>query len=104
MFHMYDKKFKSVTSHALGPPPLSQTVTPSRIPSPSSVTYFTDGPQSADQFCNKYKIGVQLLDLLALADCRRLRVIRCQLKTLPVNITQLHDEKINLLLVSHSQN
>ena len=35
-------------------PPLSQTVTPSRTPSPSSVTYFTDGPQSADQFCNKY--------------------------------------------------
>src|SRR6218665_1422566 len=23
-------------------------------PLPSSVTYFTDGPQSADQFCNKY--------------------------------------------------
>ena len=26
--------FLSVTSHALGPPPLSQTVTPSRTPSP----------------------------------------------------------------------
>src|SRR6218665_134127 len=38
------------------------------------------------------QIGVQLLALLAMADCRRLRVIRCQLKTLPVNITQLHDE------------
>src|SRR6218665_1589653 len=75
-------------SHLPGPPP------------PSSVTYFTDGPQSADQFCNKYKIGVQLLDLLALADCRRLRVIRYQLKTLPVNITQLHDEKINLTFYS----
>src|SRR6218665_230401 len=27
-------KFISVTSHALGPPPLSQTVTPSRTPPP----------------------------------------------------------------------
>src|SRR6218665_71855 len=34
----------SVTSHALGPLPLSQTATPSRTPSPSSVTYFMDGP------------------------------------------------------------
>jgi|SRR6218665_369938 len=40
MFHMYDKKFISVTSHALDPLSLSQTVTPSRTPSPSSVTYF----------------------------------------------------------------
>src|SRR6218665_301182 len=31
MFRMYDKKFASVTSHALSP--LSQTVTPSRTPS-----------------------------------------------------------------------
>ncbi len=38
------KKFISVTSHALDPLPLSQTVTPSRTPSPSSVTYFMDGP------------------------------------------------------------
>ena len=44
MLRMYDKKFISVTSHALNPPPLSQTVTPSRTPSPSSVTYFMDGP------------------------------------------------------------
>src|SRR6218665_115101 len=29
----------------LDPSPLSQTVTPSRTPSPSSVTYFMDGPQ-----------------------------------------------------------
>ena len=28
----------------LTPLPLSQTVTPSRTPSPSSVTYFMDGP------------------------------------------------------------
>ena len=35
----------SVTSHALDRPlPLSQTVTPSRTPSPSRVTYFMDGP------------------------------------------------------------
>src|SRR6218665_69762 len=32
MFHMYDKKFISVTSHVLDPLPLSQTATPSRIP------------------------------------------------------------------------
>src|SRR6218665_3813764 len=36
----------SMTSHALDPLPLSQSVTPSRTPSPSSVTYFMDGPQS----------------------------------------------------------
>jgi len=35
----------SVTSHALDPLPLSQTVIPSRTPSPSSVTYFMDGPK-----------------------------------------------------------
>jgi len=34
MFHMYDKFFISVTSHALDPLPLSQTVTLSRTPSP----------------------------------------------------------------------
>jgi len=34
MFHMYDKKIISVTSHALDPLPLSQTVTPSRTPPP----------------------------------------------------------------------
>ena len=33
----------SVTSHALDPLPLSQTVTLSRTP--SSVTYFMDGPK-----------------------------------------------------------
>src|SRR6218665_2089277 len=38
------KKCISVTSHALDPLPLSQTVTPSRTPSPSSVTYFMDSP------------------------------------------------------------
>src|SRR6218665_3305577 len=42
-FHMYEF-FLNVMSHALGPPPLSQTVTPSRTPSPSSVMYFMDGP------------------------------------------------------------
>src|SRR6218665_1584622 len=34
MFHMYDNFFRSVTSHALDPLPLSQTVTPSRTPPP----------------------------------------------------------------------
>ena len=46
MFNMYDKKCINVTSHALDPLPLSQTVTPTRTPSPSSVTYFMDGPQA----------------------------------------------------------
>jgi len=45
MFHMHDKKIISVTSHAFYLPlPLSQTVTPFWTPSPSSVTYFMDGP------------------------------------------------------------
>src|SRR6218665_3837308 len=44
MFHMYDKKFISVTSHAFDPPPpvkLSHFLGPPRPP--SSVTYFMDG-------------------------------------------------------------
>jgi len=40
---MYENSFYSVTSHALRPLPLSQTVSPSRTP--SSVTYFMDGLQ-----------------------------------------------------------
>src|SRR6218665_3531711 len=44
-FHMYEIFLKSVTSHALGPPPpchkLSHLLRP-----PSSVTYFMDGPTS----------------------------------------------------------
>src|SRR6218665_1140602 len=46
-FHMYEKNFKSVTSHALGPLPLSQTVTPSRTPPPRAygLMYFMDGLQ-----------------------------------------------------------
>jgi len=44
MFHMYDKIFISLTSPALDPSPLSQTVTLYRTPSPSSMTYFMDGP------------------------------------------------------------
>ena len=43
-FHMYEKNLKSVTSQALGPLPLSQNVTPFRAPSPSSTTYFMEGP------------------------------------------------------------
>src|SRR6218665_3215720 len=45
-FHNYVrfKFFISVTPHALDRLPLSQTVTPSRTPSPSSVTSFMDGP------------------------------------------------------------
>src|SRR6218665_451612 len=38
MFHMYDKKFISVTSHALDP-----LLLPISDPLPSSVTYFMDG-------------------------------------------------------------
>ena len=41
MFRMYDKKFRSVTSHALYPLSLSQTVTPSRTPSPPSRAWRT---------------------------------------------------------------
>ena len=39
------KKCLSVTSHVLDPLPLSQTVTLSRTPTPSSVTYFMDAPK-----------------------------------------------------------
>src|SRR6218665_3164479 len=53
-FHMHEIFFKSVTSHALGPLPLSQTVTPSRTP--SSVTYFMDGPYGHVQNCDFYHL------------------------------------------------
>ena len=56
MFHIMIKICIRVTSRALNPPPLSQTVTPSRTPSPSSVTYFMDGPK------------VLILDLFAAHD------------------------------------
>ena len=43
---MYDKNlYKRDVTCSLPPLPLSQTVTPSRTPSPSSVTYFMDGPK-----------------------------------------------------------
>jgi len=44
MFHMYDKIFYKRDVTCSWPLPLSQTVTPSRTPSPSSVSYFMDGP------------------------------------------------------------
>ena len=45
MFHIYDKNlYKRDVTCSWPPSPLSQTVTPSRTPSPSSVTYFMDGP------------------------------------------------------------
>ena len=44
MFHMYDNKMcKCDATCSLRPIPPSKTVTPSRTPSPSSVTYFVDG-------------------------------------------------------------
>src|SRR6218665_2677542 len=43
MFRMYDKKMYKCDVTCSLPPPLSQTVTPSGTPSPSSVTYFMDG-------------------------------------------------------------
>ena len=46
MFHMYDKKIISMTSHALDPlPPVTNCHTFSD-PLPSSATYFMDGPFS----------------------------------------------------------
>jgi len=45
MFHMYDKNLYKRDVTCSWPPPLSQTITPSRNPSPSSVMYFMDGPQ-----------------------------------------------------------
>src|SRR6218665_1578427 len=44
MFRMYDNFFYKCDVTCSFPLPLSQTVTPSRTPSPSSVTYFMDGP------------------------------------------------------------
>ena len=44
MFRMYDKKIISVTSHALCPPPPVTNCHTISDPSPSSVTYFMDGP------------------------------------------------------------
>src|SRR6218665_3526745 len=43
-FHMYEILLKSLTSHALGPPPPVTNCHTFLDPSPSSVTYFMDGP------------------------------------------------------------
>jgi len=52
---MYEKKFKSVTSHALWPPSsLSETVTASQTPSPSIMTYFMVGPLGGDNSCENW--------------------------------------------------
>ena len=45
MCHMYDKNFYKCDVTSSLSLPLSQTVTPSRTPVPSSVTCFMDGPQ-----------------------------------------------------------
>src|SRR6218665_3743170 len=45
-FCIYEIFFQARHHMLLDPLPPSQTVTPSRIPSPSSVTYFKDGPQN----------------------------------------------------------
>ena len=44
-FHMYEKLVESVTSHALESPPSVTNCHTFLDPSPSSVTYFMDGPQ-----------------------------------------------------------
>jgi len=59
------------------------------------------GVQSAGQY---FVLRGQLLGLLALAYCRRLRVIRSKYINLPTNVTRLHDERIHLFLVSPWQN
>src|SRR6218665_1739528 len=55
----------SVTSHALDPLPLSQTVTPTRTP--SSVTYFMDGPLAdsprSSNAIGPERRGLQICDL-----------------------------------------
>src|SRR6218665_1447936 len=52
MFLMYDKKFISVTSHALYPLPLSQTVTPSRTPSPLERDVLYGRPLLWERLCH----------------------------------------------------
>jgi len=56
-----------VTSHAFEAFPLSQTVTFSRTPPPSSVTYLMDGPlTSLHQQKNKGKTQKEQVDILCL--------------------------------------
>ena len=45
----------------LTPLPLSQTVTPFRTPSPSSVTYFMDGPlkESMKRYRPRHRVQIQ---------------------------------------------
>ena len=46
----------------LTPSPLSQTVTPSRTPSPSSVTYFMDSPLARHFWHAGHSLGTPELD------------------------------------------
>ena len=66
MFHMYDKKFISMTSHALDPPPpVTNCHTFSDPLLPSSVTYFMDGPIVTTE-TNSFKLLINSCCLLAL--------------------------------------
>jgi len=59
MFHIYDKKIISVTSHALDPlPPVTNCHTFSDPLSPSSVTYFMGGPFAIPLDQTESKFGV----------------------------------------------
>jgi len=49
MFHMYDKKIDKCDVTCSLPPPLSQTVTPSRTPSPHERDVLYERPLSATQ-------------------------------------------------------
>jgi len=65
MFHMYDTKICiSVTSHALDPLPLSQTVTPSRTTSPleRDVLYGRPLTPSGKQLC--FRAGLTQIEYL----------------------------------------
>jgi len=54
----------------LTPSPLSQTVTPSRTP--SSVTYFMDGPLAYS--VRDRQLGSETLNIISLTPCEKLRV------------------------------
>src|SRR6218665_1140387 len=75
-----------------------------RSESGNSFYLMCEGVQSAGQFCNNFINTRSTFEALCFGRLTGTLVFRSQRITFPANVTRLHDEIINLLLVSPCQN